>query len=85
MAPACVTVRRKRKLNEDVETKSSESPAKRRVQITCDNAQKVQNTCDKEAPEVQKKTVKAEMVQIGQDYPRGPQQQPPPPHPPKSH
>ena len=43
----------KRKLNEDVETKSIESPAKRRVQITSDNAPKVQNICDEEAPEVQ--------------------------------
>ena len=77
MAPTSMILRRKRKLDEDVETRNSESPAKRRIQITCDNAPKVQNTCDMKAPEVQKKTVKADMVQIGQDYPRSPQQNPP--------
>ena len=82
MAPVCVNLRRKRKLNEDVETKSIGSPAKRRVHVqnTCDEAPKVQNICDDEAPEVQKKTVKTVMVQIGQDSPRGSPQDPPSRH-----
>ena len=78
----CVNVKRKRKLNEDLEEQIIESPAKRRAQVQsiCDEAPEVQNICD-EAPEVQKKT---EMVQIGQDSPKdSPQDHPQDPPTPK--
>ena len=60
-------------MNEDLEAKSTESPAKRRAPV--------QNICDNnEAPEVQNK---AKMVQIGQDSPKDSPEDPPqdPPNP----